>query len=119
MAAIKVKRQIWNGPIAKIYRYGMFSYHAKFHAFIIKLTFFLPVRLTKSEYTELIGMAIFFKFQCHLTCPKHYGHQINNQGHLEVTTKETGYMMTVNIQFSIVEIKVSECNCIHLPDILS
>ena len=36
MAAIKVKGQIWNGPIAKIYRHGMFSYHAKFHAFIIK-----------------------------------------------------------------------------------
>ena len=25
MAAINVKGQIWNGPIAKIYRHGMFS----------------------------------------------------------------------------------------------
>ena len=25
MDAIKVKDQIWNGPIAKIYRHGMFS----------------------------------------------------------------------------------------------
>ena len=62
MAAIKVKRQIWNGPITKNYRNGMFSYHAKFHAFIIKRTIFLPVRLTISEYTEFIGMAIFLNF---------------------------------------------------------
>ena len=39
---------------------------------------------------------------------------INNQGHLEVTTKETGYN---DSQYSIVEIKVLECNCIHFPDI--
>ena len=47
MAAIKVKGQIWNGPIAKIYRHGMFSQHAKFHAFIMNNV--LPVSLTIAE----------------------------------------------------------------------
>ena len=37
---------------------------------------------------------------------------INNQGHLEVTIKETGYN---DSQYSIVELKVSEC--IYLPNI--
>ena len=46
MAAVKVKGQIWNDPTAKIYRHGMFSWHANFHAFIIKGTIVLPVSLT-------------------------------------------------------------------------
>ena len=36
---------------------------------------------------------------------------INNQGHLDVTTKETGYN---DVQFLIAELKVSEYNCIFL-----
>ena len=46
MAAIKIKGQIWNGPIAKNYWHGMFSYHAKYHAFIIEWIIVLPVSLT-------------------------------------------------------------------------
>ena len=59
MAAIKGTGQIWNGPIANIYRHDMFSWHAKFHAFIIKWIIFLPVSLTKKFHAFIIKWIIF------------------------------------------------------------
>ena len=35
MAAILVRGQIWNGPIAKNFRYDLFFHRTKFHACII------------------------------------------------------------------------------------
>ena len=43
MAAIKVKGQIWNGPMDKIYPHGMFS----MQNFMLLSTIILPVSLTK------------------------------------------------------------------------
>ena len=53
MAAINIKGQIWNGPIAKIYRHEMFSQQTKFHAFIIKRAIFFTSQPNKWLFSTL------------------------------------------------------------------
>ena len=68
MAAINIKGQIWNGPIAKIYRHEMFSQQTNFMLLSLNEQFFLPVSLISDyfrhyNYVYQVGFIINYTSQ--------------------------------------------------------